>query len=58
LDARTAGSASILFDAPSGAVPEPASWALVILGFGVSGVFLRASRSARRTNAGAFLQSV
>jgi hypothetical protein len=27
--------------APSGGVPEPASWALMILGFGVTGAFLR-----------------
>jgi len=45
LDARTAGNASILFDAPSGVVPEPASWALLILGFGVSGALLRSGRS-------------
>jgi hypothetical protein len=41
LDARTAGNASILFDAPSGGVPEPASWALMIMGFGASGALLR-----------------
>lgn len=32
----------------SGAVPEPSTWAMMILGFGVAGVQLRNRRSARR----------
>jgi hypothetical protein len=44
LDARTTGNASLSFDAPTGGVPEPSSWALMILGFGGAGAFLRRRR--------------
>lgn len=46
LDARTAGNASVNFDAPQGGVPEPSSWALMILGFGSAGALLRRRRIA------------
>lgn len=32
--------------APTGAVPEPATWALMILGFGAAGAALRGRRRA------------
>lgn len=43
LDARQAeGSvASVDFDAPVGGIPEPATWAMMILGFGAAGVAIR-----------------
>lgn len=43
LDARTSGSASIGFDQPQtgGAVPEPATWAMMVIGFGGAGALLR-----------------
>jgi hypothetical protein len=31
---------------PTGGVPEPASWALVILGFGLAGATMRRRRTA------------
>ena len=34
-------------DAPAGPVPEPAAWALMILGFGATGAALRGRRSAQ-----------
>ena len=34
---------------PVGALPEPATWAMLILGFGIIGQVLRGSRNARRT---------
>lgn len=47
LDATGAGnSATVTFDAVSGAVPEPASWALLMTGFGIVGAAMR-----RRSNA-------
>lgn len=48
LDARTAGHASIAFGAPTGGVPEPASWALMLLGFGGAGGLLRRRRAFGR----------
>lgn len=33
------------FDPPSGAIPEPATWAMMILGFGMTGAALRRRRS-------------
>lgn len=33
----------------AGAVPEPASWALMIIGFGVTGALLRSSRRSKST---------
>jgi len=33
-------------DAPSGAVPEPSTWAMMILGFGAAGTLLRRRRVA------------
>lgn len=43
LDARqAAGSvARVDFDAPVGGIPEPATWAMMILGFGAAGVAIR-----------------
>ena len=41
LDARTTGSDSLMFDAPTTGVPEPANWALMILGFGAAGAMIR-----------------
>lgn len=46
LDARTTGNDSLSFDAPTGGVPEPSSWALMILGFGGAGALLRRRRLA------------
>jgi PEP-CTERM motif len=47
LDARQTGSASVSFPLPTGGVPEPSAWALMILGFAGAGVLLR-----RRTGSG------
>ncbi|MBL8773417.1 MAG: PEPxxWA-CTERM sorting domain-containing protein [Phenylobacterium sp.] len=46
LDARQApGSvASVDFPAPPGGVPEPATWAMMILGFGAAGAAIRTRR--------------
>ena len=54
LDARGAGHVgTVSFDAPqTGAVPEPASWALMILGFGGVGYSMR-RRSAKMSFAAA-----
>jgi len=41
LDASVRGQDSVSFDAPGGAVPEPGTWALMILGFGAAGSMLR-----------------
>lgn len=46
LDARTTGNDSLTFDAPTGGVPEPSSWALMILGFGGAGALLRRRQTA------------
>ena len=48
-EAATPGSLNEvrLFDGAPGAVPEPATWAMMILGFGACGVAMR--RSRRRT---------
>lgn len=46
LDARTAGNASVTFDAPTGGVPEPSGWALMIAGFGGAGAMVRRRRMA------------
>lgn len=48
LDARATGNDSILFDAPGGGVPEPASWSLMIMGFGVAGALFRRRDPGRR----------
>ena len=45
LDARNSDHvATVTFDKPAGGVPEPASWALMIMGFGASGALLRRRR--------------
>jgi hypothetical protein len=44
LDARLTGNDSLTFDAPTGGVPEPSAWALMILGFGGAGAALRGRR--------------
>ena len=41
LDASLTGSASTTFDRPVGGVPEPTSWAMMIVGFGAAGAMLR-----------------
>jgi hypothetical protein len=46
----TQASGSTRFDVHLAAVPEPATWATMILGFGLTGAALR-RRSARRQNA-------
>ncbi|WP_294196964.1 PEPxxWA-CTERM sorting domain-containing protein [uncultured Sphingomonas sp.] len=38
-------------DAPDGAVPEPATWALMLLGFGVVGYAMRRRPTPRRSSA-------
>ncbi|MBS0333573.1 MAG: PEPxxWA-CTERM sorting domain-containing protein [Proteobacteria bacterium] len=38
---------TLALDASPGAVPEPAAWALLIVGFGLSGAMLRRRRLAR-----------
>lgn len=48
LDARS-GSATVNFDRLGAAVPEPASWALMITGFGLAGAALRRRRSVAAT---------
>ena len=47
LGAITPGNAGVFFDnvSVSGAVPEPASWALMIGGFGMAGAMLRRRRA-------------
>ncbi len=40
----TYGVNEIRLNTPSGAVPEPATWGLMIMGFGLSGVALRSRR--------------
>ena len=45
LDARNGGPASVTFDAPVG-VPETATWALMIAGFGMTGLSLRRRKIA------------
>ena len=37
--------------APTGAVPEPSAWALMIIGFGAAGSLLRAQRRSHRRSA-------
>ena len=50
LDARFGDHyAGVNFDAPTGGVPEPASWAMLIAGFGLTGGALRARRRATIT---------
>lgn len=45
LDARTKGFATVTFDPPGGAaIPEPATWAMLLMGFGAIGALLRARR--------------
>lgn len=45
LDARNDDHvATVTFDQPTGGVPEPASWALMIMGFGATGAMLRSRR--------------
>lgn len=48
LDARATRSATVQFDDPpvTGGVPEPATWALMVLGFGAAGALLRGRRFA------------
>jgi hypothetical protein len=48
LDARSTGSATINFDdpPPTGAIPEPSTWAMMILGFGAAGAAVRSRRRA------------
>lgn len=49
LDARTTGSATVTFDRAA-AIPEPATWALLLAGFGGAGALLRRYRSpAKKT---------
>lgn len=50
LDARSTPNydAVVQFDRPSGAVPEPATWAMMILGFGAAGAAVRSRRRAAR----------
>ncbi len=48
LDARVTGNDAILFDAPTGGVPEPGAWALMIAGFGGAGAMLRRRRTGIR----------
>lgn len=38
-------SATVLFDAVGGAVPEPASWAMLVAGFGLVGASMRRRKS-------------
>lgn len=45
LDARTNGFATVDFNAPgAAAIPEPATWAMLVMGFGSLGALLRARR--------------
>ncbi len=44
LDSRGALSASVSFDAPINGVPEAATWAMLIAGFGLTGAALRRRR--------------
>ena len=47
LDARNSGHVgTVTFDAPTGAVPEPAAWSLMLVGFGSLGAILRRRRAA------------
>ena len=41
-------TASFSFRSQTGAVPEPATWAIMLLGFSVMGIALRADRRVRR----------
>ena len=47
LDARNDGHVgTIVFDRPTAAVPEPAAWALMIVGFGAAGAVVRRRKAA------------
>lgn len=48
-----AGQVNLSYDydpAPAAVVPEPETWALAVLGFGLAGAALRSSRAVRRPN--------
>ena len=50
LDARTNGFATVNFDAPgTAAVPEPATWAMLLMGLGATGALLRRRRTGSST---------
>jgi hypothetical protein len=47
LDARTTqGSVAVADFAPTGGIPEPSTWAMMILGFGAAGTAIRSRRRA------------
>jgi len=56
LDARANGSATITFDQPV-SVPEPATWLMMLAGFGAVGAVLRRRQRALAASASAFTAS-